>query len=61
VNTSKHRFQVGILKVLNLTFMVLSFGLATILDVLRDGGGVTLSGFLSMRVKLSNFAVFAFL
>ena len=61
MNTSKHRFQVGILKVLNLTFMVLSFGLATIVDVLRDGGGVTLSGFLSMRVRLSNFAVFAIL
>ena len=41
--------------------MVLSYGLATILHVLRGGGGVTLSSFLSMRIKLSNFVVFAFL
>ena len=59
MNTAKHRFLLGILKLLNLMFMILSFGLATIVHVLREGGGVTLSGFLSMRVKLSNFVVFA--
>jgi exopolysaccharide biosynthesis polyprenyl glycosylphosphotransferase len=61
MNTAKHRVLLGILKLSNLFFMVLSYGLATILSVLREGGGVTLSGFLSMRIKLSNFVVFAFL
>jgi exopolysaccharide biosynthesis polyprenyl glycosylphosphotransferase len=59
VNTAKHRFLVGILKLLNLNFMVMSFGLATILHVVREGGGVTPSSFLAMRVRLSNFVVFA--
>jgi exopolysaccharide biosynthesis polyprenyl glycosylphosphotransferase len=61
VNTTKRRILLGILKLQNLIFMVLSYGLATILHVLRGGGGVTLSSFLSMRIKLSNFVVFAFL
>jgi exopolysaccharide biosynthesis polyprenyl glycosylphosphotransferase len=60
VNAARRQFVLGILKVLNLTFMVLSFGLATILHVWRQGGGVPLSSFLSMRVSLANFVVFAF-
>lgn len=61
MNSAKRRFLLGMLKLLNLIIMVVSFGLATILHVLREGGGVTLSGFLAMRVKLSNFVVFTFL
>jgi exopolysaccharide biosynthesis polyprenyl glycosylphosphotransferase len=51
----------GVLKLLNLFLMLLSFGLATALYILREGRGVPLSGFLSMRIKLSNFVIFAFL
>jgi exopolysaccharide biosynthesis polyprenyl glycosylphosphotransferase len=61
MNTAKHRFLLGSLKLLNLLFMVLSFGIASGLHILREGGGVTASDFLSMRIKLSNFVVFAFL
>ncbi|MGB9471023.1 MAG: sugar transferase [Candidatus Acidiferrum sp.] len=61
MNTAKRRILLGILKLLNLFLLVLSFGLATVMQVLRERGGVTLSSFLSMRVKLSNFVVFAFL
>jgi exopolysaccharide biosynthesis polyprenyl glycosylphosphotransferase len=61
VNTVKHRFLLGTLKLLNLFFMVFSFGLATGLYVVSEGRGVPLSGFLSMRIKLSNFVIFAFL
>jgi exopolysaccharide biosynthesis polyprenyl glycosylphosphotransferase len=60
VNTAKHRFLLGSLKLLNLFFMVLSFGLATIVHILGQGGGISAAGFLSMRVKLSNFVLFAF-
>jgi exopolysaccharide biosynthesis polyprenyl glycosylphosphotransferase len=57
----RHRFLLGALKLLNVVLMAVSFGLATILHVAHEGGGVTLSGFLSMRVKLSNLVMFALL
>ena len=61
VNAAKRSFLLGALKLFNLSLMVLSFGLATILHFLHEGGGVTLSDFLSMRVRLLNLVVFAFL
>lgn len=61
MNTAKRRLLMGALKLFNLGLMALSFGLATILHVLHEGAGVTLSGFLSMRVRLLNLVVFAFL
>jgi hypothetical protein len=61
VNAVKYRLLLGALKLLNVILMAVSFGVATILHVVRQGGGVTLSGFLSMRIKLSNLVVFALL
>jgi len=58
VNTSKRRLYLGMLKVFNLGLMVMAFGIVTVLEVLQQGGGVTLSSFLSMRVKLVNFLAF---
>src|ERR1700726_2428026 len=39
--------------------MAMSFGLATLLLVPEQGRGVTPSMFLSMRIKLANFVIFA--
>jgi exopolysaccharide biosynthesis polyprenyl glycosylphosphotransferase len=61
VNAVKYRLLLGALKLLNVILMAVSFGVATILHVVHQGGGVTLSGFLSMRIKLSNLVVFALL
>jgi exopolysaccharide biosynthesis polyprenyl glycosylphosphotransferase len=58
VNAAKRRFLLGSLKIFNLGLMVLSFGLATALLFPESGKGATLPAFLSMRVKLSNFAIF---
>ena len=52
MNTAKRRLYLGMLKVLNLGLMVMAFGIATVLEVQQQGGGVTLSEFLSMRVRL---------
>jgi exopolysaccharide biosynthesis polyprenyl glycosylphosphotransferase len=46
------------LKIYDLGLMVLSFALATIV-VSRESGTFTLEQFLSMRVKVSNFVIFA--
>jgi exopolysaccharide biosynthesis polyprenyl glycosylphosphotransferase len=46
------------LKVFNLGLMVVAFGIGTVLEVWQQGGGLTLSSFLSMRVKLVNFLTF---
>ena len=59
MNTAKRRLYLGMLKVFNLGLMVTAFAIATLLDVQQQGGGVTLSEFLSMRVKLVNFLSFA--
>jgi exopolysaccharide biosynthesis polyprenyl glycosylphosphotransferase len=59
VNTTKRRLFLGLLKVFNLGLMVVAFGIATAFEVRQQGGGLTLSAFLSMRVKLVNFLVFA--
>jgi exopolysaccharide biosynthesis polyprenyl glycosylphosphotransferase len=59
LNPSKRNFLLGALKIFNLGLMVLSFGLATVLLVSEAHGDTSLSDFLSMRVKLSNFVVFS--
>lgn len=59
MNTAKRRLYLGMLKVFNLGLMVAAFGMVTVLEVLQKGGGVTLSEFLSMRVRLVNFLAFA--
>jgi exopolysaccharide biosynthesis polyprenyl glycosylphosphotransferase len=59
VNTAKRRLYLGMLKVFNLGLMVAAFGIVTVLEVWQQGGGVTLSAFLSMRVKLVNFLSFS--
>ena len=59
MNTAKRRLYLGMLKVFNLGLMVAAFGIVTVLEVLQQGGGVTLSEFLSIRVKLVNFLAFS--
>ena len=59
MNTAKRRLYLGMLKVFNLGLMVMAFGIATALEVQQHGGGVTLSEFLSMRVKMVNFLSFS--
>ena len=58
MNAAKRRFLLGSLKLFNLGLMLLSFGLATVLLFPEASKGATLPAFLSMRVKLSNFAIF---
>jgi exopolysaccharide biosynthesis polyprenyl glycosylphosphotransferase len=58
VNTAKRRLYLGMLKVFNLGLMVGAFGIATVLQVPRQDGGMPLTAFLSMRVKLINFVTF---
>jgi exopolysaccharide biosynthesis polyprenyl glycosylphosphotransferase len=60
VNTVKRRFLIGALKLLYSGVMAMSFGLATLLLLVPEQGrGVTPSMFLSMRIKLDNFVIFA--
>ena len=47
------------LKVFNLGLMVVAFGIAVVLQVHQQGGGLPLSAFLSVRVKLINFVTFS--
>ena len=47
------------LKVFNLGLMVAAFGIATVLQVRQQGGGLPLSAFLSVRVKLINIVTFS--
>lgn len=58
MNEAKRHFLVNMLKLFDLGLVLLSFGLATILVASSDKG-FSIAGFLSIRVKLSNFAVFA--
>jgi exopolysaccharide biosynthesis polyprenyl glycosylphosphotransferase len=59
MNTTKRRLFLGTLKVFNLGLMGLCFGLATVLVFSDARGGLPLFDFLSMRVKLWNFAIVA--
>jgi len=58
VNTAKRRLYLGMLKVFNLGLMVGALGIVTVLQVREQGGGVPLSAFLSVRVKLINVLTF---
>lgn len=54
----KRRLLLNALKLLDLTLLVASYGLATVLVVYADRG-VSVEKFLSLRVKLSNCVIFA--
>jgi exopolysaccharide biosynthesis polyprenyl glycosylphosphotransferase len=58
VTEGKRRFLLNARKLFDVGLVILSFGLATFLVVSADEGS-SLSRFLSMRVKLSNCAIFA--
>ena len=58
MNEVKRRFLLNALKMFDLGLIVVSFGLATVLLV-HSYKGVSLGGFLAMRVKLSNCVIFA--
>jgi exopolysaccharide biosynthesis polyprenyl glycosylphosphotransferase len=58
VNTTKRRVLLGMLKIFNLGLMIGAFGIATVLQVREQHGGILLSDFLSMRVKLINSVIF---
>jgi exopolysaccharide biosynthesis polyprenyl glycosylphosphotransferase len=60
MNEAKRRFFLGGLKLFDVSQLIVSFGLATIL-VARWQPGVSLEHFLSVRVKLSNCVAFAFI
>jgi len=58
VNTAKRRLYLAMLKVFNLGLMVVAFGIATLVLVPHQDGGLPLSAFLEMRVRLINFVTF---
>jgi exopolysaccharide biosynthesis polyprenyl glycosylphosphotransferase len=60
MNEAKRRFLLSGLKLFDVSQLILSFGLATILVVHWDDGS-GLQEFLSVRVKLSNCAAFGFI
>jgi exopolysaccharide biosynthesis polyprenyl glycosylphosphotransferase len=59
MNTFRRQLIVGILKIFYPGLLAESFGLATALMVSGDRNGVTFASFFSMRIKLSNFIIFA--
>jgi exopolysaccharide biosynthesis polyprenyl glycosylphosphotransferase len=59
VDTAKRKFFLATLKIFYVSLMVLCYGLATALIVSQGHRGVSLSEFLTMRVKLANFVVFS--
>ena len=59
MNTAKRRLLLGSLKFLYSGLLILSFGLTTVLTVSESGKNITPAAFFSMRVKLSNFVIFA--
>jgi exopolysaccharide biosynthesis polyprenyl glycosylphosphotransferase len=59
MSTAKRRLFLGLLKVFNLGLMLFAFAGAAALQLHQQGGGVTLSAFFSMRVKLINLLVFS--
>ncbi len=54
----RRRFLVAALKALDLTLLMVSFGMATIV-IVHSGKTIPLATFLALRVKLVNFAIFA--
>lgn len=59
MNTAKRRLYLGMLKVFSLGLMIAAFAIVTVLLVPRQDGGIPLTAFLSMRVKLFNFLTFS--
>jgi exopolysaccharide biosynthesis polyprenyl glycosylphosphotransferase len=60
VHDLRRRFLVGALKSLDLFLLVVSFAIATII-IVHSGQAISLETFLSLRVKLWNFAIFGLL
>ena len=58
MTTFRRRIVLQAAKIFDLALMALSFGLATVL-VARENPATSLAEFLSMRIKLVNFALFA--
>src|SRR5271167_77577 len=58
MNTLKRRLYLAMLKVFNLGLMVAAFGIVIVLQVRQQHGGVPISAFLSVRVKLVNVLTF---
>ncbi len=58
MTTEKHRLPIGLLKLFDLTLIVLSFGLTTAL-IVHVEGAISLARFLSMRAKISDYSIFA--
>jgi exopolysaccharide biosynthesis polyprenyl glycosylphosphotransferase len=53
----KHRLTMGLLKVFDLALVTFSYVLTTIF-IVKSEDGISLSRFLSMRTRVSNFAIF---
>src|ERR1035441_1818398 len=60
MTTFRRRILLETAKIFDLVLMMLSFGLATVL-VARQNPATSLAEFLSMRIKVGNFVVFALL
>jgi exopolysaccharide biosynthesis polyprenyl glycosylphosphotransferase len=58
VNTAKRRLSLALLKVFNLALMIVAFGITIAFFVREQDGGIPLSEFFSVRVKLVNFLEF---
>jgi len=58
VTEERYRLPIAILKLVDLVIVVLSFGLTTVLIVHNDGN-ISLTQFLSMRTKTTDYAIFA--
>jgi exopolysaccharide biosynthesis polyprenyl glycosylphosphotransferase len=58
MNTAKRNLYLGVLKALNLGILVITFAIASILNVRGSEEGGSVAGFFSIRVKLVNFLVF---
>lgn len=59
MNTAKRRLSLALLKVFNLALMIVAFGITIAFFVREQDGGIPLSEFFSVRVKLVNFLEFA--
>jgi exopolysaccharide biosynthesis polyprenyl glycosylphosphotransferase len=55
--TDRHRLPIGLLKLLDIVLVAMSFGLATIL-IVHSEHKIAVSEFLSIRTKVANFIIF---
>jgi exopolysaccharide biosynthesis polyprenyl glycosylphosphotransferase len=60
VNDDRHRFLLSLLKLFDLSLVLFAFGLTTVL-IIRTENRITLAQFLSLRIKISNGAIFLLL